>query len=100
MSVLFNVLKAPILTEKALAYKESDRQVTLQVATTANKHQIRDAAQKLFGVSVVAVRTAVYRGKMKRVGKSAGRQAKWKKAMLTLAEGSNLEAFGSVASKE
>lgn len=97
MSVLFNVLKAPILTEKATVLKTSERKVTLEVSPCANKHQIKQAAQKFFGVTVTNVRTSLYRGKMKRVGKTSGRQSKWKKAVLSLAEGSDVEAFGAAA---
>lgn len=97
MRVLSEVLKRPLVTEKATTLKSSENKVVLEVAMAANKKEIKLAAEKLFGVSVDAVNTLIYRGKSKRVGKTAGRRSNWKKAVLTLKEGSDMDAFGIVA---
>ncbi len=96
MKSQYDVLKGPILTEKAVTLKDN-RQICLEVARWANKKQVREAAQKLFKVNVDSVRTMICRGKVKRVKKNAGKQQNWKKAIVTLAEGSDLDVFGVVA---
>jgi large subunit ribosomal protein L23 len=97
MNALYDILRKPLVTEKTTAMKSEGRKVALEVARWANKTQIKEAAQKLFGVSVDAVNTSIVRGKDKRVGKSMGRRSNWKKAVLTLKEGSDLDVFGVVA---
>ncbi len=97
MATLFEVLRRPLVTEKATSLKENDKQVALEVAIWATKDQIRLAAQKLFKVDVLNVRTMVCRGKTKRVGKHSGKQRNWKKAILTVKEGADVDAFGFVA---
>ncbi|MES2504769.1 MAG: 50S ribosomal protein L23 [Myxococcota bacterium] len=94
MITQFDILRRPVLSEKASIQKDALRQVTLEVLPRANKKQIKFAAEKLFGVQVTNVNTSVYRGKTKRVGKSAGKTANWKKAVLTIAAGSDLDVFG------
>jgi len=97
MKKQFEVLKRPIVTEKATQLKANNRQIVVEIATWANKHDIRQAAKALFNVEVEGVRTSVVRGKMKRIGTTAGKNANWKKAILTLADGSDLDVFGVVA---
>ena len=64
-----------------------------QVATSANKHEIKDAVEDLFDVTVTGVRTMNVKGKMKRMGRFEGRRATWKKAIVTLAPGDTLDFF-------
>ena len=97
MTTLFEVLRRPLVTEKTSALKAGERKVVLEVATWANKGQVKEAAEKFFGVGVTAVNTSITRGKLKRVGKSMGKQSNWKKAVLTLKEGADLDVFGVVA---
>ena len=92
--MLHNVLRRPILTEKTTTLRADSRKVVLEAERGANKHQIRAAAENFFGVKVDDVHTLVVRGKNKRVGKSAGRQNNYKKAILTIAPGSDLDVFG------
>lgn len=91
---MFSVLKGPVLTEKSTTMREQSRKVVVEVALDANKHQIKAAAEKLFNVKVNDVHTQVMRGKNKRVGKSQGRQSNFKKAVLTVAAGADLDVFG------
>lgn len=97
MKVLSEVLRRPIVTEKATILKEQQRKIVLEVAIDANKNEIKAAAEKFFGATVENVRTSVCRGKIKRVGKTMGKRANTKKAVLTLKEGSDLDVFGVVA---
>jgi len=91
-----DVVLRPIVTEKSTVSRELSNVVTLAVNPTANKQQIRDAVQQIWKVEVLEVRTIQMQGKKKRVGRFIGRKAKWKKAMVTLAEGQSIEFFEGV----
>ena len=64
-----------------------------QVATGANKIDIRRAVEQLFGSKVDSVRTSLVHGKVKRQGKYSGRRSDWKKAYVKLREGEKLPEF-------
>jgi large subunit ribosomal protein L23 len=87
------IVKRPLLTEKGTRLKERERKVLLHVAHDANKVEIRKAVEALFGVKVDAVRTQRVAGKPKRLGRFAGRRPSWKKAIVTLAEGHDIDFF-------
>jgi large subunit ribosomal protein L23 len=83
-----------ILTEKSNRLREGN-QVIFEVAQNANKIQIKDAIQKLFKVTVVDVNTMNYRGKERRMGRGYGKLQNWKKAVITLKEGDQIQFFDS-----
>ena len=88
MKELHNIVKSPCLTEKSSRLQEADGVIVFKVDPRANKIEIGQAVEQLFDVKVAAVRTAMMRGKKKRVGlKSVGRTSDWKKAYITLSEG-------------
>jgi large subunit ribosomal protein L23 len=89
----FNIIKAPVITEKATALSAQNK-YTFKVATSANKIQIRQAVQIIFGVSVLKVHTVNLPGKLKRRGKDVGRRADVKKAIVTLKPGQQIEFNG------
>jgi large subunit ribosomal protein L23 len=91
---LENIIARPIVTEKSSAMKAEANKVVFNVDRHANKIEIRQAVEKLFSVKVVEVNTMVFRGKQKRVGRSVGRKQNWKKAVVTLAQGTDLDVFG------
>ncbi len=82
-----------MVTEKTTLQKEDHNQVVFKVRTDANKVEIRQAVEKLLGVKVSAVNTTMYRGKSKRMGRSLGKRANYKKATVTLAPGEEVEFF-------
>ncbi len=89
-----HVLKRPILlTEKATRLREGDNKVVFEVALEANKAQIRSAVEELFSVRVTDVNTMVQRGKRKRMGRRVGPRPNWKKAIVTLREGDEIQFF-------
>ena len=103
------IIKRPLLTEKGTRLKETGgrvegdldsetvkSQLLFEVARDANKVEIRYAVQKLWNVDVVSVRTSVVRGKEKRMGKFVGKRSNWKKAVVTIAPGQNVEFFEGV----
>jgi large subunit ribosomal protein L23 len=83
-----------ILTEKSNRLREKN-QVIFEVANDANKIQIKDAIQKLFKVTVVDVNTMRYRGKERRMGRGYARLHNWKKAVITLKAGDQIQFFDS-----
>ena len=93
MPTLHRVIVRPIITEQSsLAYQEKGEYV-FEVHPDANKFEIKQAVEKLFGVKVAEVWTMNVRGKTRRVGTSIGRRPHWKKAIVTLREGT-IETFG------
>lgn len=91
---LLKVILAPHISEKSSVLVENNNTYVLKVAKEANKSDIKKAVEKLFEVDVASVRTLVCKGKTKRHGARTGRRSDWKKAYVTLAEGSNLELAG------
>jgi large subunit ribosomal protein L23 len=89
------VVLRPLVTEKATTLKDEHNQVSFQVATDANKIEIRHAVEAIFKVKVTGVRTQVVFGKEKRMGRYVGRRPSWKKAIVTLGAGSKIELFES-----
>ena len=83
-----DVIKRPVaLTEKATRLKEANK-VVFEVALGANKLEIKSAVETLFNVKVADVNTLVQRGKFKRMGRGIAKRPNYKKAVVTLREGS------------
>jgi len=87
------VVQGPVITEKGTLVQEQGNQIVLRVHVRANKVEIRQAVEHLFKVRVEKVRTSRQLGKVRRVGRHLGRRADWKKAYVTLAEGSRIDFF-------
>jgi len=94
------ILKKPILTEKATGLSEKLNRYAFQVDPKANKLQIKDAIQKMYGVTIEAVNTLVVSGKVKSRGTKAGvvsgRTPKYKKAIVTLKEGEVIDFYSNI----
>jgi large subunit ribosomal protein L23 len=93
---LYQVLKRPLVTEKTNALRDAKNDYAFEVANNANKIEIRQAVETLFGVKVKSVRTAVVRGKYRRTRRGLGQRPNWKKAIVTLVEGQAIELFEGV----
>ncbi len=93
MRTVYEVVKRPIISEKSTALAEVAGKYAFEVATQANKQEIKDAVQRLFNVKVRGVRTMIVHGKLKRVGRFETKRPNWKKALVTLAEGQKIEFF-------
>ena len=89
----YDTILRPIITEKATMANERG-QVTFAVAITATKPQIKAAVEMLFNVKVTAVNTIVQKGKAKTFKGRPGRRSNMKKAIVTLAEGQNIDLMG------
>ena len=95
-----HIIRRPIvLTEKSNRLREQNT-VVFEVARDANKVQIRDAVEKLFNVKVTAVNTLLMRGKDRRMGRGYAKMQNWKKAMVTLQEGSSIDFFAETTTTE
>ena len=89
-----SIIRRPIfLTEKSNSLRSASNQVIFEVLRDANKVQIRDAVQQMFNVKVASVNTMVYRGKDRRMGRGYAKMQNWKKAVVTLAAGENIDFF-------
>ena len=93
MMDIYQVIKEPHITEKANIQKEGTNQITFKVHKKANKVEIRQAVETFFKTKVLDVRTMNVRGKRRRMGKTVGRKSDWKKAVVRLAPGENIEFF-------
>ncbi len=93
MMDIYQVIKEPRITEKANIQKEDTNQVTFKVHKKANKVEIRQAVETFFKIKVLDVRTMNVRGKRRRMGKTVGKKSDWKKAVVRLAPGENIEFF-------
>jgi large subunit ribosomal protein L23 len=87
---LYDIIVAPIVTEKATFAAEANK-VVFKVAKTATKPQIKQAVEKLFDVKVTAVNTLLRKGKRKTFKGTRGVQSDVKKAVVTLAEGDKID---------
>jgi large subunit ribosomal protein L23 len=91
-----DILKRPLITEKATHMKGTSNAVTFEVDRRAKKKQIQEAVEKLFKVKVLEVRTMNVSGKVKRRGRTVGLRPGWKKAIVTLKAGDRIEFFEGV----
>jgi large subunit ribosomal protein L23 len=92
------IIRRPIiLTEKSNRLRDQGNKVIFEVRREANKIQIKDAIQSLFKVGVVGVNTLVMRGKEKRMGRGYAKLRNWKKAIVTLKAGDEIQFFDEKA---
>lgn len=90
----------PIVTEKATALSEKLNRYTFCVSPDANKYQIKNLVEELYGVKVTSVNTMNYEGKRKqrytKAGLIRGKKPSFKKAIVTLAEGETIDFYSNI----
>ncbi len=86
-----NIIIAPVITEKSENLKNTQNVYVFKVKPNANKTQIKNEVEKVFGVKVLNVNTLNARQKDRRVGRYTGKTAAYKKAYVKLAEGASIE---------
>jgi large subunit ribosomal protein L23 len=97
MKLAQDIIIKPIVTEHSMDIMRNQRKYTFIVAPDANKIEIKKAVEELFNVKISDVNTMKYEGKEKRMGYNIGRRASFKKAIVTLTEGSKtIEFFDSL----
>ena len=92
---LMTVLLGPHVSEKGTVLAEKNNQVIFRVRRDANKEEIRKAVELMFEVKVEGVQVLNQKGKTKRFGRMSGKRSDWKKAYVTLAEGSDIDFVGA-----
>ena len=94
------ILKKPLLTEKVAQLTEKLNRYTFKVDHRANKIQIKQAVEKMYGVNIIAVNTMKYVGKLKsrntKAGAVSGRAATYKKAIITLKGGEIIDFYSGI----
>ena len=94
------IIKKPVITEKMTAITEKFNSYAFIVDKRANKLQIKQAVQDLYGVQVESVNTINYEGKLKsrytKTGVISGRRDAFKKAIVTLAKGETIDFFSNI----
>ena len=88
-----DIIVRPIITEKTVMMQQNDNKVTFEVAKGTNKIEIRQAIEEIFNVKVVAVNVINVKPRTKRVGKYEGQTKAVRKAIVKLAEGSNIDVI-------
>ncbi|MDD7363812.1 MAG: 50S ribosomal protein L23 [Peptoniphilus sp.] len=92
----FDIIIRPIITEQSMIDMEEDK-YTFEVAKKSNKQEIKRAVEEIFSVKVAKVNTMNMTGKVKRQGMNVGKRPDWKKAIVTLAPGSEpIEFFDNM----
>lgn len=87
------IIRRPLVTEKSTMMRETDNVIAFEVDGNANKIQVKQAVEELFKVKVAEVRLFNVRGKMKRMGRWAGKRRDWRKAYVRLKEGEKAPDF-------
>ncbi|MDY6973985.1 MAG: 50S ribosomal protein L23 [Thermodesulfobacteriota bacterium] len=90
---IYQVIKEPHITEKSTLQKNESNQVSFKVHRQANKIEIMRAVESLFKTKALDAKIINVRGKRRRMGKSVGKRPDWKKAIVKLAQGENIEFF-------
>jgi large subunit ribosomal protein L23 len=90
------IIRRPVVTEKAVEKKEAEQTLCFEVHPEANKVQIKQAVEKLFKVKVYDVRTATFEGKLRRRGRFAGYRPDWKKAYVRLKKDQKMPEYAEI----
>ena len=96
MATVYEIIKRPVVTEKAVNKKDADRTLCFEVAAGANKTQIRHAVEAVFKVKVEEVRTSITAGKLRRRGRFSGYRSDWKKAYVRLKPGEKMPEYAEI----
>lgn len=89
----FDLIKTIQQTEKSINLKEENNSLVFKVDHRATKDQIKEAVEKVFDKKVKKVNTLNYKGKVKKRGNIVGRTPRWKKAIVQLKAGENVEIY-------
>ncbi|HUW20139.1 MAG TPA: 50S ribosomal protein L23 [Sedimentisphaerales bacterium] len=89
----YEIIIRPLITEQGMHFASTKGAYSFEVNRKANKVQIRNAVEKVYGVKVLKVRTANRKGKYRRKGRTAGLTAGWKKAVVFLEPEYHIDLF-------
>ena len=94
MAHITDVLKKPVITEKSMTLSREENKYTFYVDVNANKIEIKQAVEAMFGVKVESVNVMNVKPKKKRMGRYEGKTNRRRKAIVKLAEGESINYFG------
>lgn len=92
---MFDIIRRPLITEKNTLRSGTFNEYAFEVSLDANRKQVKEAVEKLFGVKVERVNTMVCRKPARKLGKMPGKRRLWKKAIVKLKEGDKFEFAAS-----
>jgi len=92
-NTIYGVVVRPLITEKTTHQSQTRNAYAFEVSPEANKAQIKQAVEKIYGVKVLDVRTAVRKGKPRRTGMRWGSTRHWKRAVVVLHEDHRIDLF-------
>lgn len=90
---IYDVIRRPIVTEKAVGKKDGESTLCFEVSPDANKTEIKQAVQTIFKVKVIDVHTVNNLGKLRRRGRFSGYRPDWKKAYVRLKAGEKMPEY-------
>ena len=93
MPTVYNVIRRPLITEKALTSRETEGSLVFEVAANATKTEVKQAVEQLFKVKVASIRTVSVIGKERKRGRFAGFLPDWKKAYVRLQDGQKMPEY-------
>ena len=89
----YSVIVRPLITEQSVHFANTKGTYSFEVNKKANKVQIKNAVEKMYGVKVLKVRTANRKGKVRRRGRTTGTTPSWKKALVFLEPDFHIDLF-------
>ncbi len=92
----YDIIRRPVQSEKSNLQKEQANQLVFEVASNANRVEIKNAIEKIFNAKVKSVNTLNVKGKVKRRGRILGKRRNWKKAIVRLMPGQRIDFFEGV----
>ncbi len=92
---MHNIIKKPIITEKNTLRAQTHNEYAFEVELSANRTEVKNAVEKLFGVKVLRVNTMIGRKDAKKLGRVPGTRKLWKKAIVKLKEGDKFDFVAS-----
>ena len=95
MPTLYNVIRRPLITEKALTTREVEGSLVFEVAANATKTEVKQAVETVFKVKVESIRTSSFVGKERKRGRYSGYLPEWKKAYVRLKAGEKVPDFAA-----
>jgi large subunit ribosomal protein L23 len=94
---MYEVIRAPHVSEKTARLQEVSNQYVFEIAKTATKADVKAAVEQIFSVKVEAVNVVNVKGKSKSFKNRQGRRADWRKAYVTLADGQSIDVMTASA---
>lgn len=93
---VYDIIRRPLITEKAHDKREGERTMCFEVHPDANKIEIKQAVETVFRVKVAGVRTSLTSGKLRRRGRFTGYASDWKKAYVRIRKGEKIPEYSEI----